>query len=193
MLIGDKNKLRGVFVIVSASIIFILAFMFLLPKVIDVSPAWQNMYGNVQSQGIEAFPTRLALIRKGWFFISENPLVGIGIGGTRKTISIPSEVFPGYLLHNTFLTDWAEKGILGLLSNVIWVFAYLKFSRRKFFELEIGDQIWLLLFSLILFEMFFKEINSVTILMWSLFSGIYYEQYQIEHAKMPSRPKNGQV
>jgi hypothetical protein len=165
-------------------IIFITGIILLWPKILAESPQW-NRLGNFESEGLDVFNTyniRVILIKKGLFLVSENPFLGVGVGGSRAAVSSSQFNFPQYFIHNAYLTDWAEKGIFGLISNVVWIFMYIKLLRRNFFGLPTADQIWLLLFIPLFFELSFIDIGSISMTMLVIFAGIYYEQYQIEKA-----------
>lgn len=162
---------------------FISIIIFLtLPKVIEISPSWNVYYLRLTNQGVVSIAnSRDVLLKKGIYLITQNPFLGVGLGGSRAAVSSATETFPIALFHNTFLTNWAEKGIFGFLSDVVWIFAYIKILRRKFFDLHIIDQIWLLLFIPFVVLMNFKNISPEGMLLF--LAGIYYEQYFIEKAK----------
>ena len=81
----------------------------------------------------------------------------------------------------------AEKGILGLLSYVVWFIVYFNFTRRKFLSVPIADQTWLILVVILFFEMLFKDLGSISFFMLAIFSGIYYEQHLLDQTK-PEHP-----
>jgi O-antigen ligase len=170
---------------IAAAIITIIILLF-MPKVLEVSPRW-NRLGNISSQGLSAISTyeiRMTLIRKALFLVSENPFLGIGIGGTRQVVTSAYVNYPGFYIHNNYLTEWAEKGILAILSYIIWLFVYLKFLRRKFLKVPPIDQLWLFIIGNAFITGFFADNNTVLLFMVIIFSGIYYEQYQKEQSKM---------
>lgn len=159
-----------------------------LPKVLEVSPYWNTMYLRAIIEGAGSIVSgRDILLRKGIYLITQNPILGVGLGGSRAAISSTDYAFPVSLIHNTFLTNWAEKGIFGLLSDVVWIFAYIKILRRKFFDLHIIDQIWLVVLTPFTVQMMFKNMSTEVMLLF--LAGIYYEQYFIEKAKIVSSRK----
>jgi O-antigen ligase len=111
-------------------------------------------------------------LNKGLYIIRQNPILGVGIGGSRFAVSEGLVYYPHYLIHNTFLTDWAEKGFLGLLSNFVWIWFYVKLVRKYFFSVALADQIWLVLFSLVFFEMLFLDMG-IGVAMQVILAGIY--------------------
>lgn len=163
-----------------------LSVTLLLSKVLDISPYWRVVWDRMLSDPGDAFYNREILIRKGLFLVSENPLVGVGMGGTKEAVSSIYLDFPYYYIHNSFLTDWAEKGILGLFGNLVWLYMYLKILRGRFFNSPLTDQIWLLLFAVMFFAMNFADCTSINMAMLAILSAIYYEQHHIEQPRMAS-------
>ena len=164
--------------------IVVLFVVIFLPKVLATSPQWQGMYDRVLATGVDAFGNRPMLIEKGLFLIGENPFLGVGVGGSIEAISSIYGNYPHYLIHNTFLADWAEKGVLGFLSDVVWLLFYLKILRQKFLKSPLIDQIWLVLFIPLFIQISLK--NTGTGAMLALLAGIFYEQYFIEKTKKVS-------
>jgi O-antigen ligase len=181
MFIKSPGKSRFLRVALIAAALILAGFL-ALPKVLAISPRWIDMAANFQMAGVDAFPHRVILIQKGIFLISQNPFLGVGIGGSKASVSSSSNFFPGFWIHNLYLTDWAEKGVLGLLSYVVWILAYLKIVRTKFLDLPLIDQVWLVLLMLLFLEMLFLDINTVSYIMLGILTGIYYEQYLVEQA-----------
>ena len=135
----------------------------------------------VKNQGFEIFSDRELLTRKALFLISKNPFLGVGVGGTRSALVEINNYFPFYLIHNTYLSEWAEKGLLGLLSYVIWIIVFLKFLYRKFFSVPIHDQVWLLLLIPFFFMINSIDMSSISAMLLAIFSGIFYENYLLDH------------
>lgn len=173
MIIKPQNSSGG-WRIIAVLLIIAGTIVFLLPRILTVAPRW-NDFSNFQNDGLSVIGTydvRTLLIQKGLFLIRQNPFIGVGVGGSRFAAYDNQNYFPQYLLHNTFLADWVEKGILGLLSNAIWVVLYFKTLRNRYFSLSLVDQIWLILFMLIFFEMNFINMSSISYFMLALFAGI---------------------
>ncbi|MEN4042817.1 MAG: O-antigen ligase family protein [Anaerolineaceae bacterium] len=165
-------KTSKILQIVSLSAFFMLSAVILLPRIVELSPQWQMIARNVEREGIDAFHSRQMLIRKGLFLVSENPILGVGIGGSRFPVESPRENFPGFLIHNSYLSDWAERGLLGLLSNIMLVCFYIQIFRKKFIYLSSVDQIWMLLIFQLFFSMMFIDMNTTTMMMVSILAGI---------------------
>ncbi|MGB2964136.1 MAG: O-antigen ligase family protein [Anaerolineales bacterium] len=161
--------------------IVIIAFFiqFVVPNVLAESPYWNVIFDFTQ-QGINAYDLRIGLLEKGWFFVSENPIIGVGIGGSKTSIMLEGGIIPSYYIANSYLTEWAERGILGLWSLILFIIVYLKTLRRYFFDLIILDQIWLLWFLLLFFSMAFIDMKSITMMMLVVLTGIEYEQRYIK-------------
>jgi len=183
ILIKSNNKFEAIFGIIFFLGICILVIYIFLPDILNISPGWLQQYDKIQQEGISAFPSRLLLIKKGLYIIKQNPLIGIGLGSSRSPISTPNLYFPGYYLHNSYLTDWAERGILGLFSYVIWVLLYLKTLKKYFLNLNGSDQIWLILFLLVFFSMTFADSTSINLAMLSVLSGIWYDVFYHQRSK----------
>lgn len=184
--IKSPSRGSGVARVGIAATLIIITIMYLLPQVLTVAPHWERMADRVENQGVNAFSMREELIRKGWYLVSQNPILGVGIGGTRPAI-YSDEIFHIALIHNLYLTEWAEKGILGLLSYVVWFIVYFNFTRKKFLSVPIADQIWLILVIILFIEMLFKDLSSISFMMLAIFSGIYYEQHLLDQTK-PEHP-----
>ena len=138
------------------------------------------MSNDLQTEGVFAFTIRLTLLGKGLYLIRQNPFLGVGIGGSKASISSFEANFPHHFIHNTYISEWAEKGLLGILGYLIWFILYLKFIRKYFLDLPVTDQIWLLLIFLVFFNLNFLDINSTAYLMFIIFIGIYAEQYKTD-------------
>lgn len=80
---------------------------------IDFSPAIQRFSGIHTSAKTDRFTSRLDIWRVTAEVIKEHPLLGVGIGG------LPPYVYRNIKMrlvaHNTFLSMWAEQGLIGLL------------------------------------------------------------------------------
>ena len=190
--IKSPSRGSGVARVGIAATLIILTIMYLLPQVLTVAPQWERWADRVANQGFNTFSSRAILIRKGWYLISQNPIFGVGIGGTRPAI-YSDEIFRIGLIHNLYLGEWAEKGILGLLSYVVWFIVYFNFTRRKFLSVPIADQTWLILVVILFFEMLFKDLGSISFFMLAIFSGIYYEQHLLDqtNSEHPVSPNIG--
>lgn len=180
----NLNRRVGLLYVGFALFIIFIATKLVIPMIIAASPQWVFLSASLQNEGLDAFDNRQILIEKGLYLVIENPILGIGVGQSINPISSYYGNFPGAWIHNTFLTDWAEKGILGLLSNVVWFLMYLGILRNKFFDGSIVDQIWLLLFIPLFFEMNFLDMSSISLTMLAILSGIDYEQHSLQQAEM---------
>jgi O-antigen ligase len=169
-----------------AVFIIILSTSFIIPAVLTASPEWGSLVNSINNEGYDAFGHRELLIRKGLFLIRQNPFLGIGLGNSIMELSTVYDFFPGYWIHNLYITDWVEKGILGLLSNIIWILLYLRILKNKFLVLPITDQIWLICFLLVFVQMLFLDMDSITFMMMAILTGISYQQYQSERMQTGS-------
>ena len=181
MWIKGPRSLTGVLKLVLTISVFLIIALLLAPKVLEISPVWERLIKGVKNQGFEIFSDRELLTRKALFLISKNPFLGVGVGGTRSALVEINNYFPFYLIHNTYLSEWAEKGLLGLLSYVIWIIVFLKFLYRKFFSVPIHDQVWLLLLIPFFFMINSIDMSSISAMLLAIFSGIFYENYLLDH------------
>ncbi len=171
-LIGQsRRKLGGALYALVAAVLATVAVATLLPSIRETSPQWDAMYPRLLAGEDHAFYSREMLLKKGLYLVSENPLIGVGAGGSLAAVRGP-ESFPAYLIHNSYLTDWAEFGILGLLSNAVWIVVLVRTLRARFSTAPLSDQVWLLLFFPLLFQMGFAEMNTVSVTMLAILAGI---------------------
>ena len=174
--IKSPNKFAGLFLVALVLAMLVLVVILVLPRVLEVAPVWQLIYDRTLSEGTASFGNRELLLRKGWYLVSQNPFLGVGIGGTKDAILAIDAIFPYYFVHNMYLTDWAEKGILGLMSYLVMIIIYIRFVKGKFFDLPITDQVWLLLFVPLSVALLFKDMNTLHIAIVAIIVGIIYEQ-----------------
>jgi len=180
---SQTRGMKKIRVIIISLIILGLFVYIALPYVTAAAPGWSRAIDPVKNLGDPtSFVTRKMLYYKGLSIIRENPLLGIGPGNTRGIyINLQGVFFERWLLHNTYLTYWAEYGLLGLLSIVAFILAYIKILNRNFHSLPMVDRIWLIMFIPWFFALNF--INVGTLMMLAILTGIYYEQYQIQQSK----------
>jgi len=172
----NRRKFPRIIQAVIFVLVIAVSVKFILPKLLTISPQWISMSTRASNEGLlSIFNKRDVLLEKGIYIISQNPIIGVGLGGSRYPITSTNQQFPGLLIHNTYLTNWAELGILGILSDIIMVLVYIKLCRKRFSTATFVDQIWLLLFIPWSVQMMFMNVNSVVMI--AILAGIYYEQY----------------
>ncbi|MHA1279551.1 MAG: O-antigen ligase family protein [Candidatus Helarchaeota archaeon] len=187
MVIKSKQKLKLALLIAALLFIIVIISPFVVTRIQQISPRWVDISESVVNEGITSISNnRELLLKKGIYLISQNPFIGVGIGGSRYPISTYNNYFPGYLIHNTFLTNWAEKGILGLISDIIWLVALFKVVKQKLTHLDNIDQIWIILIIPLIVQMMLKNIAYE--IMVVILAGIYYEQYIIGDSSRASTP-----
>lgn len=176
VLLVRGRGIRGVFHVGLATSLVVVVVILSLDAVLSAAPGWDYMLEpllNIQDSA--AIALRRVFIEKALAMIRENPFLGVGAGGTKSAYSSVYEDSIRGLIHNSYLTAWAELGILGLLSQVAWIYAYFKMLKTEFFHLPLVDQIWLLLFIPFFFDLGFINIGSQSVMMLALLSGLYYE------------------
>ena len=83
-----------------------------------------------------------------WKVIEENPLFGVGIGGSRFAI-IPylshllSDQLSGAAVHNPILTLWSETGLIGLLLYLAIPFAAIRSFIQQYRRILIEKNEWI--------------------------------------------------
>lgn len=171
----SKNT-RVTFVIIV--IILITSISFLVSIVQVTNPTWFLKFGEIVrlNDPSTSVYVRTVLLQKARNVILENPIIGIG-PGVFKTIYDPiigNQSF--YLVHNSYLTAWAENGILGLSIYIIWLFLWAKFFLTKWHQLNLLSRILTMMFIPFFAMLFFLDIGGFPLhFMLMLFSGLYGE------------------
>lgn len=153
----------------------------LIEPVMSVSPQWAVRYerlieGIVSGSAEKVSSSRVNLLQKGWALIGDNPFLGVGVAGSRPAYFADNASYGVGLLHNSFFTEWADKGILGLFAYIVWIIFYAKVVRSLFWSVSVIDRLWLLLFMPLFAAMMFKDFTSLNMLFLTVLGGIYYEQ-----------------
>ena len=153
----------------------------LISPVLAISPKWATRFDSMVagfSAGDfgEVSSSRVELLNKAWALISDNPILGVGVAGSRSAYYSDGELFGTGLLHNSFLTEWADKGILGLVAYIVWLALYLKIASSVFWRVSSMDRLWLLLYIPLVLAFTFKDFPSVNGIFLAVLSGIYYQQ-----------------
>ena len=181
LVINNRNWLRGVFKGFVAMAITTAIVMAALPNVLSISTAWEKMVFNPEAnEAGNTYDDRVLILQKGFYLVGQNPIIGVGIGGGRHGVNTIDKKFTITLMHNSYLADWVDKGILGLISNFVWLGTFLVFVRKKFFRLAVTDQIWMVLSGMIFFTMFFKDLSTLCFTILTIQAGIIYEQKILE-------------
>jgi putative effector of murein hydrolase LrgA (UPF0299 family) len=88
---------------------------------------------------------RLEFWKAGWGIIRQHPLLGVGVGDTKRAFSVQYESMDSRLdethrlrAHNQWMTVWITSGIIGLLLFTAWWFAPLRRTVRAHSPLFIG-------------------------------------------------------
>lgn len=152
-----------------------------VPRIVTISPRWTDMYEvvveSVSSGNIdEISESRTNLLRKGWTIVSDNPVLGVGVAGSRPAYSTATASFGVGLIHNSYLAEWADKGILGLIAYIVWLMLYVRIVRSMFWRLPNVDRLWLVLYVSLISMMASLDFTSVNLVFLAVLAGIYYEQ-----------------
>ena len=179
-IIQSDNRTK-VFKSVLILIILFSGLAWILPKIVAFSPYWNSIMDQLSTTGFQTFSTRLNLLDKGVFIISQNPFIGVGIGGTKNSISYFNLYFPDYYIHNTYVSEWAEKGLFGIMMYLNWIFLYINLIRKKLTIINHIDRIWLLILLLVFINLFFLDSNSLAYFMLVIFIGLYSKYFSTEN------------
>jgi O-antigen ligase len=151
--------------------LILILISLLVPQVLEKAPLWEGYFDPSR------FGARITLIQKAWAIIGDNPFIGIGINGSKASYYSGGILYDRGLPHNFYLKAWAEFGLFGLISQVIWLIATAKLFRNHFSSLSLVDQVWMLLFIPFFFMSFFLDIGTISQVMLVVFVGINYSLY----------------
>jgi O-antigen ligase len=160
--------------------IFLLLQIF-LPKIMSTATQWESILEKMEEDGTEGGTVgdRIELLNKGWYLVSQNPIIGVGIGGGR----FPVANFKVGLMHNSYMAELVDLGLIGLMGTIIWVFYLRKFIAKKFNKVDIVDKSWLLMNTVLFFSMIFKDFSPLYL--FSIFVAIiiYYSRIDLLNRK----------
>lgn len=151
-----------------------------LPRVMTIAPKWtvllERSVESISSGDMAAVSvSRTRLLQKGLTIISDNPILGVGVGGSRPAYMTEHASYGVGLIHNSFLTEWADKGILGLLAYLAWLLWYWRIARALFWKVRNIDQLWLILYLPLVVAMTFKDFTSLNMMFLTVLAGIHYQ------------------
>ena len=181
LVLNGRKLITGLVKVTVAVSVTALVVVVMLPNVLSISTAWEKMlFAPEVNQAGNTYDDRIIILQKGFYLVGQNPILGMGIGGGRHEVHTIDRNYRITLMHNSYLADWVDKGILGLLSNVVWLVGFLVFVRKYFLRLSVTDQIWLVLSGMIFFTMFFKDLSTLCFTILTIQAGIIYEQKILE-------------
>lgn len=178
---------------VGAKILLFIVFLGIVvyatvPRILVVSPHWERMlqpFLNFDDPMV--LIARRSLLEKGFLIIADNPFFGIGAGNTKAIYDSFEIITMRGLIHNTYLTYWAEYGLFGFFSLVAFILIYWKILREKFTSMQLVDQIWMTLFPLFYFALSFKNLSIIFML--AVLTGLYNQYYQGSETKSFFNPR----
>lgn len=131
----------------------------LLPSVLRRATQWEALITKMQEDGTEGgtVADRLELLNKGVFLFKQNPFIGVGPGGGRFAVAN----YRVGLMHNSYMADLVDLGIIGLLSTLVWMNGLRKFVRRNLRRVSVPDRALLLMNIVLFFGMFFKDFSPI--------------------------------
>lgn len=167
---GLRGVLAGLGILLASGIII----QALIPNVLSIATDWEYEIDPILNlESPTSFVSRRELIDKGAAIIWDNPLIGIGIGNTISVYRNDFEYYSRGLIHSTYLSTWAETGILGFMGVLLWLYWYLKLLRWKLFSLTLIDQIWLVSLVPFMLGILFLDVQFIPYV--ALIAGIYYQ------------------
>ena len=170
--------------IISIKVLSVFSVLFfaiygLSSTILKTAPGIIIMYEKIKhSEREELFVGRQFLIKKGLELIKNNPIIGIGIGGSKARTPEGDYSDKSAHIHNAYLTEWVDKGIFGLIAYIVWIVIYLNFFKKNYNILTTTDKAWMIINGMTFFHLNFKDMNSFAFIMLITFCGIKnnYEQ-----------------
>jgi len=158
-------------------ILFVLLMIFfVITPIVQISnPIWFSKFDEVSRLGDSntSVYVRTVLVNKAWRLIQENPIIGIGPEVFRTVYSPDIGQQSFYMVHNTYLAAWVEKGILGVAGFVVWALLWAKLFVTKWRNLNLINRILMSAFVPFFVMLFFLDIGGLfLIFMLALFSGL---------------------
>jgi hypothetical protein len=178
----SKKASTGVLKLLAFLIVIAGVVVVALPRIISVSTSWEQLLKPEGGKEGNTIDDRKVLLDKGLHIISQNPILGLGIGGGRHEVN-DFEIGVYYetsLVHNTYLAEWVDKGILGISSLLFLLTGYYHFVKKRFSILPKIDQAWIVIMCVVFFVMLFKDLGTISMMMLAILAGIIYDQKVIE-------------
>ena len=115
-----KNRLGGLAVALCLAALVAGLASVSIPMILARLPSWERNFDRlVHWRTDDNMSARREFLRKGWLIVRENPIVGIGAGMSKAYVLDAGEgIRPGFLVHNGYLTSWAELGLGGLAASL---------------------------------------------------------------------------
>ena len=178
VLFAIKKRARGWLVSLCLLAALTTTVVAVLPDFVEANPDWElNFERFVNWQQDDTMDARRDLVQKGILLISENPFVGVGPGLSKAT-SADVRLSTGAVIHNSYLTIWAELGLLGAVAIVLWMtyaFKELKAALQGA-DVRLLNLLWAVV-TIPFFVMFaFLDMGTVSAFFLTLLAGFAYER-----------------
>lgn len=167
--------------------VMVLAIVLLLPRIIE----------RLNADAASDLQERLNLMKMAWLVIQANPLWGVGSGAYPSVFRdyLTGDLMLGhwlFVVHNAYLLRWAETGIFGLLSLLLFLAVSLRAAYKNcrtedplLFSLAIG---WVAGLISSLWEMFWDiSLGVQTAFLFWFMLGVMLAMNQVLRMGQPSR------
>ncbi len=183
-----KNKVRAI-----ALVLFLLVAMaglarVIVPAVLTALPSWEIHFDRLLHwQTDDDMSVRRQLLEKGWEIVNANPLIGVGPGMSKGYRGVRE----GFLLHNGYLTAWAELGLAGVASCLVLVGYWVAEVRQKIRNREAWtcDLVCLLVGGQMLGMNLFLDFSSIYWYVATLVCAVVYDRRLSSYASWLSLPR----
>jgi O-antigen ligase len=175
-----KAKLRGLTlaVLVAGAIVGVASVA--IPVILTQLPSWEMHFDRlVHWRTDDAMSGRRDLLEKGWLIVRENPVLGVGVGMSKPYVPAGASLRrKGGLIHNGYLTAWAELGMAGLVTALVLIGLWLAEMRARILEpcWRTVDFLCLVVAGTILAMNFFLDYPPIFWLCATLICGLHYQR-----------------
>jgi O-antigen ligase len=175
-----KFRLRGVAISLSLLALIAVLGSIAVPAILVKLPSWTMNYDRlVNWRTDDAMRARRDLLRKGWLIVQENTIVGVGPGMSKPYVAADDLGGRwGKLIHNGYLTTWAELGLPGLAASLVLIGIWIAEVARRIRDFRAGtsDFICLLVAGAMLAMNFFLDYGTVYWLFATLTCAMAYDR-----------------
>lgn len=147
------------------------------------NPIWATKMDELRDPTAEygtSMGGRVRLTRKALGIIADNPFIGVGKNVFRESLD-EEQAKRSFsrrqtqIAHNAYLGDWAELGILGIISHLLfWIYWLKEVFRVPLASRPVTDQVLLMIFPPFFVMKFFLDTSGWSMLL--ALSGLYYER-----------------
>jgi O-antigen ligase len=146
------------FFLVLIFIAFVISLF--ISDIVKSAPDWFVLIDKMSDydSGSGSIGDRQFLLEKGFWLITEDPIIGMGIGGSRHAFLN----YPTGLIHNNYLSVYVDLGIFGFLGILYWLYCYIKFLFLRFSVYSDIDRVWILMIGVLFVGSLFKDTGTLS-------------------------------